>query len=256
MFPHTKASLQNTQSMKALIFAAGLGTRLKPITDSIPKALVPIAGKPLLEHIIIKLIANGYDEIIVNVHHFPDLIIDFLKAKNNFGVRIEVSDERDFLLDTGGAIRKCEWFFEGEDSFLVHNVDILSNVDLKLLQAQQAKSNALATLVVSERSTFRYLLFNHSLQLKGWTNERTGELRPTNLKNIDQYNKLAFSGIQILSNEVFDLMKTYEAKFPIINFYLDNMENEVISAFIPNNYKMIDVGKIEEIEQAERFFEE
>ena len=241
--------------MKALIFAAGLGTRLKPITDSIPKALVPIAGKPLLEHIIIKLIASGYDEIIVNVHHFPDSIIDFLKVNDNFGIRIEVSDERDLLLDTGGAIRKCEWFFEGEDSFLVHNVDILSNVDLKILQAQHANNNALATLVVSERATFRYLLFDNSLCLKGWTNERTGELRPANLTNIAQLKKLAFSGIQILSSQVFDFMRTYDSKFPIINFYLDNMEKETISAFIPENYKMIDVGKIEEIDQAECFFE-
>lgn len=241
--------------MKALIFAAGLGTRLKPITDSLPKALVPIAGKPLLEHIITKLIANGYDEIIVNVHHFPDMIIDFLKANNNFGIKIEVSDERDFLLDTGGAIRKCKWFFEGEDSFLVHNVDILSNVDLKLLQDQHTKNKTLATLVVSERQTFRYLLFDNSLHLKGWTNERTGELRPTGLTNIAQYKKLAFSGIQILSYKVFELMKQCDAKFPIINFYLNNMEKETISAFIPQNYKMIDVGKIEEIEQAERFFD-
>ena len=241
--------------MKALIFAAGLGTRLKPITDSLPKALVPIAGKPLLEHIITKLIANGYDEIIVNVHHFPDLIIDFLKSNDNFGIRIEVSDERDFLLDTGGAIRKCEWFFEGEDSFLVHNVDILSNVDLKLLQDQHDIHNALATLVVSERQTFRYLLFNKSLHLKGWTNERTGELRPADLTNLENFRKLAFSGIQILSSRVFGLMKTYDVKFPIINFYLDNMEKQTISAFIPQNYKMIDVGKIEEIELAERFFE-
>ena len=242
--------------MKALIFAAGLGTRLKPITDSLPKALVPIAGKPLLGHIITKLIANGYDEIIVNVHHFPDMIIDFLKVNDNFGIRIEVSDERDCLLDTGAGIRKCEWFFEGEDSFLVHNVDILSNVDLKLLQDQHIKNKALATLVVSERQTFRYLLFDKSLHLKGWTNVRTGELRPSNLTNIQQYKKLAFSGIQILSSEVFELMRTYDSKFPIINFYLDNMEKNTISAFIPQNYRMIDVGKIEEIEQAECFFKE
>jgi len=241
--------------MKALIFAAGLGTRLKPITDSLPKALVPIAGKPLLEHIIIKLKEQGYDQIIVNVHHFPDMIIDFLKANDNFGIRIEVSDERDLLLDTGGAIKKCEWFFEGEESFLVHNVDILSNVNLKQLQIQHSKNESLATLVVSKRETFRYLLFDNSLHLKGWTNERSAEIRPSNLTHIEQFQKLAFSGIQILSTKVFVLMKTLDAKFPIINFYLDNMKNETISAFIPDNYKMIDVGKIEEINQAERFFE-
>ena len=131
--------------MKAMIFAAGLGTRLKPITDILPKALVPIAGKPLLEHVILKLKAVGFDEIIVNIHHFPNQIIEFLKANNNFGIRIEVSDERDELLDTGGGIRKAARFFDDGKPFLVHNVDILSNVDLKALYHQHIRNNSLAT---------------------------------------------------------------------------------------------------------------
>ena len=143
-----------------MIFAAGLGTRLKPITDNLPKALVPIAGKPLLEHVILKLKTAGFDEIIINIHHFPDQIIDFMKANNNFGIRIEVSDERDELLDTGGGIRKVAWFFDDGKPFLVHNVDILSNIDLVELYNQHISTNSLATLVVSQRDTFRYLLFD------------------------------------------------------------------------------------------------
>src|ERR1035437_803539 len=143
-----------------MIFAAGLGTRLRPLTDNIPKALVPIAGKPLLEHVILKLKAAGFDEIIVNIHHFPTQIIDFLKEKNNFGIRIEVSNEQAMLLDTGGGIRNAAWFFDDGNPFLVHNVDILSNVNLKALYNEHTQQNSLATLVVSKRDTFRYLLFD------------------------------------------------------------------------------------------------
>ena len=153
--------------MKAMIFAAGLGTRLKPITDSIPKAMVPINGKPLLQLVLEKLKVAGFNEIIVNVHHFPELIIDFLKQNSNFGIRIEISDERDVLLDTGGAIRKAAWFFDDGKPFLVHNVDILSNLNLGDLYHQHLTTNPLATLVVSERDTFRYLLFNGDNRLCG-----------------------------------------------------------------------------------------
>ena len=239
--------------MKALIFAAGLGTRLKPITDNIPKALLKIGDKTLLEHIILRLKSFGFDEIIVNVHHFPDLIIGFLKEKNNFGIRIEVSDEREMLLDTGSGIRKAAWFFDDGKPFLVHNVDILSNVDLKVLYHQHLRTNSMATLVVSKRDTFRYLLFNDDLQLKGWLNEKTGETKPHELKSIEFYNKFAFAGIQVLSPKVFDLMQSYEAKFPIMDFYLSNMKKEIISGFVPDNFRMMDVGKIDVLEEAESF---
>ena len=236
-----------------MIFAAGLGTRLKPITDNLPKALVSIAGKPLLEHLILKLKDADVDEIIVNVHHFPDLIIDFLKANNDFGIRIEVSDEREMLLDTGGGIRKASWFFDDGKPFLVHNVDILSNVDLKALYHQHLRTNSLATLVVSKRDTFRYLLFNDDLQLKGWINEKTGETKPHDIKRIEFYNKLAFAGIQVLSPKVFELMQSYNAKFLIMDFYLSTIKNEIISGFVPENFNMMDVGKLEVLEEAERF---
>ena len=236
-----------------MIFAAGLGTRLKPLTDNLPKALIPIAGKPLLEHIILKLKAAGYDEIIVNIHHFADKIIEFLKVNKNFGIRIEVSDERDLLLDTGGGIKKAAWFFDDGKPFLVHNVDILSKVDLSALYHQHLRTNSLATLVVCKRNTFRYLLFDDDLRLKGWVNEKTGETKPAQLKKIECYNKLAFSGIQILSPKIFDLMTEYEPQFPIMDFYLSNAGNQMISGFIPEDISMIDVGKLDVIEEAESF---
>jgi len=241
--------------MKAMIFAAGLGTRLKPLTDTLPKALVPIAGKPLLEHIILKLKDAGFTEIIVNVHHFPDQIIDFLKANDNFGIRIEVSDERDYLLDTGGGIRKTTWFFDDGKPFLVHNVDILSNVDLTALYNQHLRTNSLATLVVSKRDTFRYLLFNDDLRLNGWINEKTGETKPLGVSKPEMYTKLAFSGIQVLSPQIFDLMKGLESKFPIMDFYLNNAANQVINGFVPINYKMLDVGKLNVLDEAEKFIQ-
>lgn len=242
--------------MKAMIFAAGLGTRLKPITDTMPKALVPIENKPLLQHVIEKLKRSGFDEIIINAHHFADQVIAFLEANNNFGIRIEVSDERDMLLDTGGGIKKASWFFDDGKPFLVHNVDILSNVDLSALYHQHLRTNSLATLVVSERDTFRYLLFNDNLQLKGWINEKTGQTKPEGLSRPDLYTKLAFSGIQVLSPVIFNLMKDLPQKFPIMDFYLSNVGSEVISGFVPSNYKMMDVGKLDVLADAEKFVRE
>jgi len=239
--------------MRAMIFAAGLGTRLKPITDHLPKALVPIAGIPLLEHIILKLINSGFNEIIINIHHFPEMIIDYLKSKNFFGIRIEVSDERDYLLDTGGGIRNAAWFFDDGKPFLVHNVDILSNVDLEGLYQKHLQTNSLTTLVVSERDTFRYLLFDDDLKLKGWMNIKTGELKPPGFKNSQLYRKLAFSGIQVISPEVFNLMKNLQPKFPIMDFYLSNINTHNITGYEPDNYRMIDVGKIDVLDEAEKY---
>lgn len=236
-----------------MIFAAGLGTRLKPLTDTIPKALIPIGGKPLLEHVIIKLKTAGFDEIIVNVHHFPDQIIDFLKANNQFGIRIEVSDERNMLLDTGGGIRNAKWFFDDNKPYLVHNVDILSNIDLKELNNEHSKSGSLATLVVSKRDTFRYLLFNEDKRLCGWINEKTGETKPKGLTNISQFNKLAFAGIQMLSPGIFDLMETPELKFPIMDFYLSLVHTQIIKGFVPVDFHMMDVGKLDVLDKAEEF---
>ena len=154
-----------------MIFAAGLGTRLTPLTDHMPKALVPVAGKPMLEHVILKLIASGFDEIVINVHHFAEQIIDFLKDKNNFGIKIWISDETEELLDTGGGIKKASSLLN--DPFLVHNADILSNVDLKPLYDFHLASESAATLLVSPRKTVRYLLFDQTHRHCGWINKDT-----------------------------------------------------------------------------------
>lgn len=242
--------------MKALIFAAGLGTRLKPLTDSVPKALVPIAGKPLLEHVIIKLMAAGCTKIMINVHHFPDQIIDFLHSKNNFGIEISISDERECLLDTGGAVRKAASFFDDEQAFLVHNVDILSNVDILDLYQYHLRNKALGTLVVSQRHTFRYLLFDKEQMLKGWVNEKTYATKPEGFVLNNSYNKYAFSGIQVLSPKVFDLMENFGDVFSIMDFYLSMVDSQTIKAYVPKNYRMIDVGKLDVIDQAEAFVRE
>jgi NDP-sugar pyrophosphorylase family protein len=240
--------------MKALIFAAGLGTRLKPLTDTMPKALVPINGKPLLELVLQKLIASGFDEIIINVHHFADQIIDFVKQNNSFGVRIEISDERDALLETGGGIKKASWFFNNGEPFLVHNVDILSNIDLKELYDYHLSHNGIATVVVSNRDTARYLLFNSNLRLNGWTNIKTGEVRsPFEMLDVSSCQRLAFSGIHVISPKVFDLMDSWNGKFSVIDFYLDIAAKETIKGFVPENLNMIDVGKIDSLHDAELF---
>jgi NDP-sugar pyrophosphorylase family protein len=239
--------------MKAMIFSAGLGTRLKPLTDALPKALVPIGGKPLLEHVIEKLKSSGFTDIVVNVHHFPGLIIDFLRSKNNFDINILISDERKELLNTGGGIVHTADFFEGEEAFLVHNVDILSNINLNDFVQYHQKHDAFATLVVSPRETARYFLFDDDLYLKGWTNIHTGGVKPAGLKSIGNYQKLAFSGIQILSSAALAQMKTYGKIFSVTDFYISESGKRPIKAYIPENYKMIDVGKLDALDKAEEF---
>lgn len=241
-------------TMKALIFAAGLGTRLKPLTDTMPKAMVPVAGKPLLQHVIEKLKAAGFTEIIINVHHFAEQIIDFVRSNNNFGIRIEFSDEREKLLDTGGGIKKAAWFFDDGKPFLVHNVDILSNIDLSSLYNTHLKNRPAASLVVSSRKTSRYLLFDKNQHLKGWINEQTGEIKSPALQiNPTDYTKLAFSGIHILEPSIFKYMDTFPGKFSIIDFYLSVCDKVNICSHTPQNLNLLDVGKLNSLEQAERF---
>jgi len=240
--------------MKAMIFAAGLGTRLKPFTDNMPKAMIPIAGKPLLEHVISKLIAAGFDEIIVNVHHFADQIVDFLAENNNFGIRIEISDEREMLLETGGGIKKAAAFFDDGQPFLVHNVDILSDIDLKAFYQNHIDKKALASLLVSERLTSRYLLFDKENKLQGWVNEKTGETKsPLTNFNPALYNKYAFAGIHVLSPAIFEFMADWNGKFSIIDFYLSIADKATVQGYCPNSLHMIDVGKLDSLEAAEAF---
>ena len=237
-----------------MIFAAGFGTRLKPITDILPKALVPIHGKPLLEHIVEKLIKAGVDEIIVNVHHLPDKIIDFIKVKDYFGIHFEISDERENILDTGGGIKKASQFFSDGKPFLVHNVDILSNVDLNEIYDQHLQDpERLASLVVNFRPTNRYLLFDEAMQLHGWVNTQTQQTKPCQGMDTTAFQKFAYAGIQVVSPKIFQLMEEEPEKFPIIDFYLNHCSNEKIIGFVPENLQILDVGKIDALEKAEEF---
>ena len=246
--------------MKAMIFAAGLGTRLKPITDTMPKALVPVCGQPLLYHVITKLVAAGYDDLVVNVHHFPDQIIHYLHS-HDFGARIAVSDERDFLRETGGGIRyAASLLLEAstppemrEEPFLVHNVDIVSNLDLGWLR-EQHRPDAMATVVVSERKTQRYFLFDDDGRMKGWTNIATGEVRsPYPDIDPDRCRKLAFAGIHLMSPAVFDAFDRYGFgdRFSIVDFYLRACADQPIYAAVPPDFTLVDVGKFDTLPEAE-----
>ena len=237
-----------------MIFAAGLGSRLKPLTDNMPKALVPVAGKPMLEHVILKLKEAGFDQIVINIHHLGQQIIDFLQANNNFGVKIYISDERDYLLDTGGGIKKAALFLQGDEPFLVHNVDILSNVDLKLLYQQHVNNNALATLLVSQRQTSRYLLFNQENKLCGWRTHAPGEVKSFSPSfDPQQYTEYAFGGIHVMSPKILDWMEEWTGKFSIIQFYLSICARTDIHAFPSSNLRLLDIGKPETLAEAERF---
>ena len=228
-----------------MIFAAGLGTRLKPLTDTMPKALVPLAGKPLLQWQVEKLRDAGITDIIVNVHHFPDMIIDAIRSNAGWGCNISVSDERDMLLDTGGGLKKA--VIEGP--ILACNVDILSNIDLRALVSEYERTGV-SQLVVSERKTQRYLCFDKRDYLCGWTNIATGELKGKDGRH------LAFSGLQILNGEALRLLRqVQEDKFSLISFYLGTMNKMPLQAYMPVAYRMMDVGKIDQIEEAERFAE-
>ena len=239
--------------MKAMIFAAGTGSRLKPLTDHTPKALIPIGGKPMLEHVILKLKSSGFDQIVINIHHLGNQIVDFLEANNNFGVRIEISDESDYLLDTGGGIKKATSLLCGNEPFLIHNVDILSNVDLKKLYDTHVQTNPLATLLVSQRNTSRYLLFNKENRLCGWRNHETGEVKSYYpYFDPDQHNEYAFSGIHVLSPKILELMEEWTGKFSIINFYLAICAKTDIRAYMADNLTLLDIGKPETLAAAER----
>ena len=235
-----------------MIFAAGLGTRLRPLTDDTPKALIPINGKPMLEHIILKLKNAGFNQVVINIHHLGQQIVDFLAANNNFGIQINISDERDYLLDTGGGIKKASCFLQGNEPFLVHNVDIMSDIDLKALYLHHQETSPLATLLVSKRKTSRYLLFNNENKLCGWRNHETGEVK-SYYPDFDpaQYTEYAFSGIHVLSPQIFDWMEEWTGKFPIINFYLSICAKSNIQAYPAEGLHLIDVGKPEALSQAE-----
>lgn len=239
--------------MKALIFAAGLGTRLKPYTENMPKALVPVAGIPMLEILIKHLQKNGINEMIINVHHFANQVIAFLKQNNNFDANIAVSDESDILLDTGGGLKKAAWFFSDTKPFLVHNVDVISDLNYQEMLDKHVDSGSLVTIAVSKRETSRYFLFNELMQLCGWENTKSGEVRIVRPEafNLSRY---AFSGIHVINPGIFTLINR-NGKFSIVDYYLEIAETHKITGFEHNPENWVDLGKPEELQKAEKVLE-
>ena len=227
---------------QAMIFAAGLGTRLKPLTDTMPKALVRVGGQPLLWHVVMKLRAAGFQRVVVNVHHFAQQIVDYLKANDNFGLDIRISDETDGLLETGGGIKKAQSLFDPSSPILIHNVDILSNLNLQAVyEAGQS------VLVVSERQTKRYLQFDDDLRLVGWKNVETGQVKGR------EGRSLAFSGIHVFSPSLFPLMASWPDRFPIMDFYLQACADHLIRGYEATNLRLMDVGKLDTLDEANDF---
>jgi NDP-sugar pyrophosphorylase family protein len=237
--------------MKAMVLAAGLGTRLRPLTEHKPKALVEVGGRTLLEITLLRLKAFGIEEVIVNVHHFAGAILDFLKAKNNFGMRIEISRE-EVLLDTGGGLKKAGWFFlegggKSAETFLLHNVDVISSIDFG--ERAHKESKGLATLAVQERETSRYLLFDEQGELCGRRMVR--EKREELVRATEKPEALAFTGIHMIDPRLLEMMNEGGA-FSIIDLYLRlASEGEKIRSFRADRYYWRDLGKLEQVQQAE-----
>jgi NDP-sugar pyrophosphorylase family protein len=238
--------------MKAMILAAGLGTRLKPFTEHHPKALAMVNDKTILQRNIEYLASFDITEVIVNVHHFADQIIDYLEINRGFGSSISISDETNAVLETGGGLKKAAWFFDKTDEpFVLMNVDVLTDMNLGAMISQHKKSKPLATLAVTTRFTSRYFLFDELDRLCGWENVQTGAQRIS--VEAKKYWQKAFSGIHVISPAIFSLMRM-TGKFSMVDVYLELAKSQVISAFDHNNSKFIDVGKPESILKAEGLF--
>ena len=244
---------------QAMILAAGLGTRLKPLTDTMPKALVPVGGKPLLEWNIRKLQAQGYDRFVINIHHFAQQIRDYV-AQQDYAPLAHFSDETSQLLETGGGLKHAQDLFSDEEPILIHNVDILDNVDYGWF-ARQHQADEDAVLLVSQRKTKRYLLFDNAMHLMGWKNIETGEIkspyeyvRRTGLsQHGEPLNMFAFSGIHSFSPRLFPLMDRFPDRFSIIDFYLSVCHRSHIVGLVKPDLNVLDVGKLDSLEQAEKF---
>jgi len=243
--------------MKAMILAAGLGTRLKPFTESHPKALFEINGKTLLEHAIDHLKSGGIREVIINVHHFARQIMDYLDQHGQFGMQVTISDESGELLETGGGVKKAAWFFQDCGSFIVRNVDILSDLDLSEIIHDHHTSGSLATLAIRSRETSRYFLFNEQMQLFGWENRKTGErllVRGSSSgvtshdsieKSVgyDPLHPYAFSGIQVLSPQIFPLISE-TGRFSLTTLYLRLAAAQKITGYLEKGELWKDVGRM------------
>ena len=247
---------------QTMILAAGLGTRLKPLTDTMPKALVPVGGTPLLDINIRKLQSQGYDRFVVNIHHFAQQIVDHV-AQQDYAPLVHFSDETDALLETGGGLKKAQDLFRPDEPILIHNVDILDNVDYAWF-ARQHQPDEDAVLLVSRRKTQRYLLFDNAMHLMGWKNIETGEIkspyeyvRRTGLsQHGEPLNMYAFSGIHSFSPRLFSLMDRFPDRFPIIDFYLSICHRSHIVGLVKDDLRLMDVGKLETLDQAETFLSE
>ena len=234
-----------------MIFAAGLGTRLKPFTDHHPKALAEVNGKTLLELAIRYLQRFGIEDVIVNVHHFADQIEKAIEENNGFGSWVTISDERNVVLETGGGLKKASWYFEDEEDFVIMNVDVLTNLDLGKMIGTHQQSDAFATLAVMQRDSSRQLLFDEHMLLSGWTNTKTGEQKIS--REVLSMKPFAFSGIQVLSKEILNM--PFEGKFSIIDVYLHFSKTQMIKGYDHTGNIFIDVGKPESLEKAGYLFE-
>lgn len=261
---------------QAMIFAAGLGTRLKPLTDKTPKALIQVGGMPLLKHVIAKLKSAGVAHIVVNVHHHAQQIVSYLENNGNFDIDIRISDETEQLLETGGGLKKAEKLFRDDSPIIIHNVDILDNIDYGWLSRQHLDSED-AVLVVSRRQTKRYLIFDKAMRLMGWTNIETGEIKSpyewlrvpddvsTDMENYTmtirrgtadiEFSIFAFSGIHSFSPRLFRLMDRFPERFPIMDFYLQTCHRTNIYGCIKDDLQIVDVGKLDSLEKAEEFLD-
>ncbi len=237
--------------MKAMIFAAGLGSRLKKLTENCPKALIMVNNKTLLEHNIRYLQKFGIYDVIINVHHFANMITDTLFENDSFGSNITISDERDELLETGGGLKKATNYFINEKNFLVMNVDILTNLDITKMITAHEKSENIATLAVMNRNSSRHLLFNNEMLLCGWRNNKTGEEKMS--RNEQPLIPFGFSGIQILTSTVLNNIP-FEGKFSLIDVYLHLAKTHNLFGYDHTGNILIDVGKPESISQAEYLF--
>lgn len=234
-----------------MIFAAGLGTRLQPHTNDRPKALVEVGGKTLLQHVIERLKNAGVSELVINVHHFADKVESYLENKQNFGLKIHISDERDLLLDTGGGLKKARQYLDGNAPFIVHNTDILTDFDLQKMYKESLNNQAIATLAVRNRETSRYLLFSEKTKkLTGWKNIKTGAIK--NARPSKNPLSLAFSGVSVLHPRIFDFMLK-ESTFSIIPVLLKAAETEDIFSFQHDDSFWLDVGKLPALAEAEAF---
>ncbi len=238
--------------MKAMIFAAGLGTRLQNETSDKPKALVKIGDKTLLQLAIEKLKKEGINEIVVNVHHFSELVIFFIKT-HDFGIPVHISDETKMLLNTGGGLKKAAPFLLGKEPILIYNVDILSSLKLTDVITEHKKTGALATLVVRQRNTQRYLKFDDQKKLVGWINKKSGDIRTSIPENFENATEMAFSGIHIIQPQIFDLMPPKE-QFSIIDLYLELAKTHKIKGYFDDSEMWMDVGKPEQLKEARKMF--